>query len=144
LPRQKGGFTLAELVIVIIIIAILAALAIPRFIRTAEKAKGDESVANLRLIFAGERMYRLDYNIYSSNLVTGPGPDDGGLSPEYIEDVTTAARQKYFIFEIVPNSLGATLQTFRARAQRNSGIYSGGWIEIDQDENITTGDGWPW
>jgi len=127
-------------VIVIIIIAILAALAIPRFIRTAEKAKGEEAIANLRLIFAGERMYRLDYNIYSLNLVTGPGPDDGGLSPEYIEDMETAARQKYFSFSLTRPSL----QTFRARATRNIGIYSGGWIQIDQDEDITTGDGWPW
>ena len=138
MPEQKRGITLIELVIVVVIIGVLAGLAIPRFIRTAEKAKGDEAVVNLRIIFYGEKMYRLDNNMYSSRLVTGAGPNEGGLSPEYIEDMTTAARQKYFTITLTRPSL----QTFRVRATRRSGIYRNRWLQINQNERWS-GD-WPW
>ena len=129
----------------IIIIGILAGIAIPRFIRTAERARGEEAVTNLRLIFAGERMYRLDNNIYSLNLRDGQqtgdpdDPDDGGLFPDYIEDPTTPAREKYFTFTLWRSG---DYQSFTATAERNSGIYGGRTIIIDKFEEWS-GD-WEW
>ena len=78
LIKEEKAFTLIELIIVVLILGVLASLAIPRFTGSMEKAKGDEAIVNLRLIFAGQRMYRLDYNEYADNLDC--------LTPDYIED----------------------------------------------------------
>ena len=60
----KSGFTLIEIVMVMVIVGVLAAIAVPMFIRSVEESKNREAVAALRLIRTAERLYYLDYNIY--------------------------------------------------------------------------------
>ncbi|MGI5989922.1 MAG: type IV pilin protein [Lachnospiraceae bacterium] len=50
--RQNKGFTLAELLIVVAIIAVLVAISIPIFSKQLEKARDATSVANLRSAYA--------------------------------------------------------------------------------------------
>lgn len=50
--RNKKGFTLAELLIVVAIIAVLVAISIPIFSKQLEKARDATSVANLRSAYA--------------------------------------------------------------------------------------------
>lgn len=55
---SKKGFTLLELVIVIIIVGVLASLAVPRFFKLVERARSVEAIANLQALRGAlERCY---------------------------------------------------------------------------------------
>ena len=54
---NKKGFTLIELMIVVVIIGILAALAIPRFMRATTQTKQSEAKLILKQIYVNERTY---------------------------------------------------------------------------------------
>ena len=58
--KHRKGFTLLELVVVIIIIGILAALAFSNFLSLKEKTLNKEAKAVLALIRETERIYRMD------------------------------------------------------------------------------------
>lgn len=64
--RQRKGFTLIELLIVIVIIGILAAIAIPKFSKTRERAFYKAMESDLRnLVTQQELFYSLPENLYT-------------------------------------------------------------------------------
>ncbi|CAM3096446.1 prepilin-type N-terminal cleavage/methylation domain-containing protein [Corallococcus sp. ZKHCc1 1396] len=85
--RKKGGFTLIELMIVVAIIGILAAIAIPNFIRFQAKSKQSEAKTNLKAIFTAQKAYFGEKDKYQVNFtVIGFDPEAGnrysyGLAP---------------------------------------------------------------
>ncbi len=75
--RRQGGFTLIELMIVVVIIGILAAIAIPQFLRYQLKSKTSEAPRNLGAIRIAEEAFAAKYGVFvgSSAVPTGtPGP----------------------------------------------------------------------
>ena len=60
--RNKKGFTLIELLIVVVIIGILAAIAIPKFANTKEKAYIASMKADLRNLITAQEAYFSDNN----------------------------------------------------------------------------------
>ena len=77
LHTRRGGFTLIELMIVVAIIGILAAIAIPNFLRFQLKAKTSEGKTNLAAIRTSEESYYSEFGIYVS---AGASPAEPGLN----------------------------------------------------------------
>ncbi len=63
---NRKGFTLIELLIVVVIIGILAAIAIPKFAATKDKAKLASVKTDLRNMMTAQEAYFSDYNTYGS------------------------------------------------------------------------------
>ena len=66
MKKLQKGFTLIELMIVVAIIGLLAALAIPNFIRFQARSKQSEVKANLKGLFTAEKSYYQEKDTYSS------------------------------------------------------------------------------
>ena len=62
--KSQKGFTLIELMIVVVIIGILAALAIPRFMRATTKSKQSEAKQILKQIYTMQQTYRQQNDTY--------------------------------------------------------------------------------
>ena len=94
LNKTRKGFTLIELLIVVVIIGILAAIAIPKFANTKEKAYLASMKSDLRNMATTEESYFADYQVYvagtAKNNTTGTG-SIYGFVPSAGVTVTAAA-----------------------------------------------------
>ena len=99
--RSTKGFTLIELLIVVVIIGILAAIAIPKFANTKEKAYIASMKADLRNLVTAEEAYfadnvtyatttsNLQFNISAGNTVTVTAASGTGWSATANNTATT-------------------------------------------------------
>jgi len=106
--KSKRGFTLIELMIVVVIIGILAALAIPRFMRATTKAKQSEAKQILKQVYVMEHAYRQEYNTYACD---GETQTAGGAFATIGVEIMNSARYTYVI--------AADSNTFTATATAN-------------------------
>src|SRR5512134_45421 len=120
--RNRKGFTLIELMIVVAIIGILAAIAIPNFLRFQAKSKQSEAKTNLGGIFTAMTSYSGENNYYGNfqpiawapvgtnryTFFSGPytsnlginatsGADNAGLASTYAMPTGTARTDNTFI-----------------------------------------------
>ena len=118
---MKKGFTLIEMMVVVVIIAILAGLALPLYTKSVERSRISEAVKILGVIRDAEINYALEYGNYSN------GGDLGVL------DITINPVGKYFNFNTLGNSQGIGPFSSNdgpiANATRNSldVFYKGGY-----------------
>lgn len=80
---NKKGFTLIELMIVVAIIAILAMIAVPNFLRYVAKAKRSEVYLNLGSIYSAQKAYWAENGTYSDNLNTIGWKPEGEINYTY-------------------------------------------------------------
>jgi prepilin-type N-terminal cleavage/methylation domain-containing protein len=79
----RKGFTLVEIMIVVLIIGILLAIAIPNFIKARETARLKSCVANLKQIEGAKEQYAMDQKLQGTDNVTFP--DDLVGASSYIK-----------------------------------------------------------
>ena len=80
--KNKQGFTLIELMVVVIIIAALAGMVLPRLLPASDEAKRNISKGDIASITMALKMYRLQNDKY-------PGKSEGlkALVPKYLEKI---------------------------------------------------------
>lgn len=121
---HPSGFTLLELMIGLVIVAILATLAIPNFSKAIEKTKVKEAQAVLSALYSAEKVYRLDQGSYGTlaQLVSG----------RYISDPDPSNNNADWNFAAVATGGGPPFNSFSAVATRTGGGYDGQTIAVDQ------------
>jgi prepilin-type N-terminal cleavage/methylation domain-containing protein len=62
LNTKRGGFTLVEIMIVVAIIALLASIAVPNFLRSRKRSQATQVLEDLRLIDAAVDQYAIENN----------------------------------------------------------------------------------
>ena len=78
--RDRKGFTLIELLIVIVVIGILAAIAIPKFSATRERAFRSAMMSDLRSLAGLQEVYHSDNQSYSTDLAALNAPQSDGIT----------------------------------------------------------------
>src|SRR5437016_1297284 len=83
--RGHRGFTLIELLIVVAIIGIIAAIAIPNLLNAIQRGKQKRTMGDMRTAATANESYAIDNNQYN---VSGPGPISAisaRLQPTYVK-----------------------------------------------------------
>ena len=132
--RNRKGFTLVELAVVIVIIGVLAAFGVPRFIKSVERSKAAEAFAYLSSVRAAQERYHAREGTYASDLAD---LDIVSSTPKYFTVGSIAAGGT----SNLENSWTLTLT--RVGASAGYGAYTCTFTEDGYDKVNSTIEGLP-
>ncbi len=135
LHKNNKGFTLIELMIVVVIIGILAALAIPRFMQATTKSKQSEAKQILKQIYTMERTYRQENGTYYAG---GPADSANGTALATLGvEIMATALYSYTITATAGTAFTATATATGLDDDATNDVWT-----IDQNGNLlnTTND----
>jgi type II secretion system protein G len=99
---KKKGFTLIELLIVVAIIGIIAAIAIPNLLNAIQRGKQKRTMADMRAIGTAVESYAVDNNLYPAGGSAVSGIN-AAVQPRYIARLPQVdAWQRSFDYESSP------------------------------------------
>jgi prepilin-type N-terminal cleavage/methylation domain-containing protein len=114
--RTRKGFTLVELAVVIVIIGVLAAFGVPRFLKSVERTKASEAFAYLAAVRSAQERYIAKEGIYAdavSNL-----------------DIVQATPKNFVVGDVTASSANGGAPTWTLTLTRNSATSSYGMYTV--------------
>lgn len=120
--KAQKGFTLIELLIVIAVIAILAAIAIPNLLSSRKAANESSAISSVRTLVSAQETYRSRYGTYSTTIAKlgspasgNPTADNAGLIDPVLAGgaksgytLATAGTGTGYTITAVPTTVGTT------------------------------------
>lgn len=118
--ESEGGFTLIELMVVVLIIAILIAIAIPTFLGARTRAQDRQAQSNLRNAFAAEKVVYTDDQAYTATpaTLTAVEPSLNYTAGTTPPDVAATAPKNIYV-----NVDGSGVLTLAARSKSGTCFY---------------------
>jgi prepilin-type N-terminal cleavage/methylation domain-containing protein len=138
--RDQRGFTLVELLIVMVVIGILAAVAIPMYQLVPQRSRATEADAGLGAVRSALRVYYAEHGTYvSPSFVSGAQVTAGGLLS--VTDSDLAGRYfstECYTFDGAPTVNAYTIKCDGANSTAPYASEADGIVAtIDQDGEIT-------
>ena len=130
IERRCAAFTLAEMMVIIVIIGLLAAAAMPSYVKSMERARWRAAGDVLRTIYAGERVYWTRENEFIGDLAAG---DDWSVI--FTDDPNI--NNPLVVVAVGPAAGTGATATFRATA-----TYDGKIRSIDETGRFGGADDW--
>ena len=144
-PKSGGtrGYTLVEMMIVLVVMGVMISFGIPQFSRALEQSRANVAGANLRAIWTAERIYWLEYRTYAPSLpwlASNTPPSQSTCNPGYplldpsiVPGSSCPPDPYYSYYSVTP----ADPATFTATAQRAANASWSVTITITQDGTLT-------
>ena len=127
---MKKALTLIELMIVVAIIGILAAIAIPNFVKFQCRSKQSEAKGNMKAIYVGEESYRAENDTYiTMAAVSAPTTTNAiGFQPK--------GNKIRYVYEAATANTTAFTATAAVRTAFAGELSNDGW-SVTQANNVT-------
>lgn len=94
--KKQKGFTLVELMVVVAVIAVLTAIAIPQFTSAADKARAAKENADIQTLISATQLYLIDKN-------TSTAPTVETLYTEgYLSEQVKTTKGKEYVITYAP------------------------------------------
>jgi prepilin-type N-terminal cleavage/methylation domain-containing protein len=132
---MKRGFTLIEILIVIIIIGIMAGIGLPQYLKAVERGRTAEAKAVLTQIRSGEEAYYAHYGVYTTSLI------DLDIEENISDNQNVCTSAYYYKFDVT-SANGTNFMAQAMRCTNGEGGKTPDYTSSAYRINLTAGGNW--
>lgn len=138
--RKEQGFSLIELLIVVVIIGVIASLAIPGLQRARRYAQSGSAIQSLRTITTAENLYDRRYKTYATLADLAP---EGTIDPNLALGNKSGYTFSLSLVLDANDTASGKLQTFKCNADPQADPSIGIYFYVDETAVIRSNEGAP-